>query len=347
MRRRLRRGPRAHTPRAVVALLSVASGLSIISASASAQTGCTVTPSSIGPAADVCQKANDLFRFLVPQVGVAVAAGNPVPGEGGTMGGWGKRAFSLRLVGVDGQLPSNVVPLRLTGPAVASDFGASRSIVPLPALDAAIGVTEGIPLGLTNVGGVDVLLGVSALPKASSGGFSLDPKDKFGIAISYGARLGLLQESSIIPGVSVSYMRRKLPTVDFGYRSGNDTLSVAGTKVVANSLRLVASKRIPLFGLAVGVGRDEIEGSSSVLATVNEQVNGVTQRASVSVPLLAEKVTRTTAFVNASVNLLVARVVAEFGWSNAGPSRQLVNTFGGHRADEGYRYGSIGLTTRF
>jgi hypothetical protein len=306
-----------------------------------------VSPSNLGPAADVCQKANDIFRLLVPQVGVAVAAGNPVPGEGGTMGGWGRRAFSLRLVGVDGTLPGNSVPLRLTGPAVASEFGASRTIIPLPALDAAIGLTEGIPLGLTNVGGVDVLLGVSALPKASSGGFTLDPKDKFGIAISWGARVGLLQESSIIPGVSVSYMRRKLPTVDFGYQSGNDTLSVAGTSVLANSIRLVASKRIPLVGFAIGVGRDEIEGSSSLKATVNEQVGGVTQRATVTLPLLAEKVTRTTAFVNASVNFLVARLVAEFGWSNAGASRQLLNGFAGHHADEGYRYGSIGLTTRF
>jgi hypothetical protein len=341
-------GPQwAGSSRAAVTIVSLTSGLALASSNLAAQTGCTVTPSSVGPVADVCQKANDIFRFLVPQVGVAVAAGNPVPGEGGTMGGWGRRAFSLRLIGVDGQLPSNTVPLRLTGPAVASEFGASRSIVPLPALDAAIGLTEGVPLGLTNVGGVDVLLGVTALPKATSGAFSLDPKDKFGIAISYGARLGLLQESSIIPGVSVSYMRRKLPKVDFGYRSGNDTLSVAGTSVLANSIRVVASKRIPLFGLAVGVGRDEIEGSSSVLATVNEQVNGVTQHASVSTPLLAEKVTRTTAFVNASVNLLVARVVAEFGWSNAGAARPLLNTFGGHHADEGYRYGSIGLTTRF
>ncbi len=331
-------------------VLAVTSALGTRALAAQSGTaGCSVSsPSGLpGGGADVCRKAEDLFRFLVPQVGVAVAGGNPVPGEGGTMGGWGRRAFSLRLVGVDGYVPKNVVPLNLAGAAVRSDFGADRTIVPLPALDAAIGLTTGIPFGLTNIGGVDLLVGATVLPKVSAGSFQLDPGGSGGVAFSYGLRVGALQESSVIPGLSVSYMRRQSPTVDLTYTPGNDTLRVSDTDVKSNSIRVVASKRLAIFGVAVGVGRDDIEGRSSVNAVVNESVLGAPRRATVSVPILAEKITRNSAFVNASLNLIFARLVGEYGWSNAGDARGTLNTFGGRKANEGYRYGSIGLTTRF
>lgn len=331
----------------IVALSAIAVGVSGMPVRARAQTGCVVSPSSLGSAADVCRKANDLFRFVVPQVGVALAGGNPVPGEGGTMGGFGKRAISLRVVGVDGRLPKNSVALNLTGAAVASDFGSTRTVVPLPSADAAIGLTSGIPFGLTNIGGVDLLVGATILPKVSQNQFQLEPKGSGGVALSYGVRVGALQESSLVPGVSVSYMRRKLPKVDLGYTPGNDTLRVANTSVSASSIRIVASKRLPLIGFAAGVGRDVIEGSSEINAVVNETVAGSAQRATVTVPLLGEKVTRNTAFVNLSVSILITRLVAEFGWSAKGDARPTLNTFGGHQANESYRYGSLGFTTRF
>mgnify|MGYP000349333776 CR=1 FL=1 len=343
----VRVGSEARTRRVRLSLSAAVFCAVLAPQSARAQIGCVVTPGTFGSAADVCRKADDLFRFLVPQIGVAVSGGNPVPGEGGTMGGWGRRAFSFRAVVVDGYVPDNTVPLNLTGSAVASDFGAARTPVPLPSIDAAIGLTRGIPFGLTNIGGVDLLVGASALPKVTTGSLQIEPKGNGGVAFSFGARVGLLQESSVFPGVSVSYMQRKLPTVDLGYTPGNDTLRVAGTSVKSQSIRLVASKRLPIVGFAIGVGRDNIEGSSQVSAVVNETVLGTAQRATVSVPLLAEKISRNTAFVNLSLNLVFARLVAEAGWSSAGEKRPTLNTFGGRTANEGYRYGSLGLTTRF
>ena len=46
--------------------------------------GCAVPVA--GGGADVCRKAGDLFAFLVPQVGVALAGGNHILGEGGSGG---------------------------------------------------------------------------------------------------------------------------------------------------------------------------------------------------------------------------------------------------------------------
>ena len=306
---------------------------------------CTVTP-GVASGADACQKARDLFGFVVPQIGIAVSSGNPVLGEGGTLGGWPKRAFSFRVSAVDGQLPRNSVPISVTGSAVGSDFGATRTLIPLPSADAAIGIFPGIPLGLTNTLGVDLLLGASYLPSVKKSNFEVVPTDG-GYAFQYGVRVGALQESSLIPGVSVSYMRRKMPTVDLGYTPNNDTLTVTGTSVTSNSLRIVASKRFAIFGIAAGVGRDEIEGSASMRASVNETVLGINQRFSVVLPDLRYTTKRNTAFVNASLGLGVARLIGEYGWSGEGTVRETINQFGGRKADEGYRYGSLGIAFRF
>jgi hypothetical protein len=314
---------------------------------ASAQTSagtCTVGPgASVG--ADACTKARDLFAFVMPQVGVALSGGNPVLGEGGTMGGWGKRAISLRLTAVQGQLPRNSVPLSVTGPR-SDDFGAEGTYLPVPSVDAAVGLFAGVPAGLTNIGGVDVLLGATYLPDVSEDALRFAPQSG-NFAFSYGLRVGLLQESSLVPGVSLSAMRRKLPTVTLDYLPGNDSLTVSNLAVTANTYRLVASKRFTLLGLALGVGRDEIESTAGMRAAVNESVAGLPVRSQLTLDGLRNEVSRNTAFINASFGLSITRVVAEYGWSSAGTIEQTVNQFGGKRANDAYRYGSLGVTVRF
>ena len=335
--------------RAVLSITAVITAFSTVSsAQVALPPGCTVTPSTIGTGRDICQKAAELFAFVVPQVGVALAGGNAMPGEGGTLGGWGKRAVSLRLVAVDGRLPRNSVPLSITAPnSVTSDFGAVRTFIPTPAVDLGVGFIKGLPVGVTNVGGVDLLLGVTVIPKVSQRAMHISQRER-DVAFSYGVRVGALQESAFIPGLSATFVRRRLPALDFDYTPNDDTLQLRGTVVTSNSLRVMASKRIVLFGLAVGVGRDEIEATTGLGATVNDATAPVGQkRAVIALPNLTEKVRRSTAFVNASLGLIVARIVGEFGWSSAGTVRETVNTFGGRRANEGYRYGSIGITTRF
>jgi hypothetical protein len=309
--------------------------------------GSTGTCSASGTfnGADICQKGRDLFSFVSPQVGVAVAGGNPIPGDAGTLGGFGKRAISLRLVAVEGFLPRNSVPLT-TGSAGGSDFGAVRTVLPLPAFDAAVGLFTGAPFGLTNIGGVDALLGATFLPSVSRNEFELKPRSG-GFGFSYGVRVGVLQESSVVPGLGVSWQRRQLPQSDFSYTPGNDTLLVTGTSVHSDALRLVMSKRFALFGLAAGVGRDRIVSESNMTGVVNESFAGTPLRQSVSLTGLRETTSRNTVFANASFSLLVLRIVGEYGRSSAGTIRETVNSFGGRRANEAYNYGSLGITARF
>jgi hypothetical protein len=52
--------------------------------------------SGAGPEGDTCQKAVDLFHFLNPQFGMLIAGGNATLGQGGTLGGLGRFALTLR-----------------------------------------------------------------------------------------------------------------------------------------------------------------------------------------------------------------------------------------------------------
>ncbi len=308
---------------------------------------CTVTPNTFGSAVDICRKAADLFAFVVPQFGVALAGGNPVLGEGGTLGGWGKRTVTLRVTAVDGRAPRNSVPLTLArSSAESDDFGADRTPVPMASLDAAVGLFAGLPLGVTNVAGVDVLLGATAVPTVSAGDFQLRPQGS-GVALSYGVRVGLLQESAFVPGISLSWMRRKVPTLELDYTPSNDTLQARNISLTADAFRLVASKRFALIGFAAGLGQDKIDGVAGLRSVVNEPVGGGSSRAEISFPTLTESPTRNTAFVNASLGVPIARFVLEIGRSSAGTLRETLNTFGGRRANEAYTYGSLGVTVRF
>jgi hypothetical protein len=212
--------------------------------------------------------------------------------------------------------------------------------------DLALGVFKGIPLGLTNVGGVDLLFSGTVIPAVDKGTISLRPQGG-AFALGYGVRVGALQESALVPGLSASFLRRKVPTLDADYVSGNDSLRVRTMSMTANSLRLVVSKRLLLLGVAAGIGQDVIDGATGLQAIVNETVAGTAQRSALTFPSLHERVTRSTAFVNASLSLLVARVVVEVGQSKGGAVRSTLNAFGGKTPSEGYLYGSVGVTTRF
>jgi hypothetical protein len=299
-----------------------------------------------GFGADACQKARDLFVFLAPQVGTALSGGNVMLGEGGTLGGWGKRSIVLRTSVVEGYAPEATVNISGSAALEPSNFGAQRVPVPVPSLDLAIGLFRGVPVGLTNVGGVDLLVGVTYLPDITRDQFTLSP-DGNGIAATVGARIGLLQESAIVPGVAVSVLRRRLPTTTARYTSGNDSLGLVDTRVSTTVFRLTAKKHFGLFGLGGGFGQDRHSTSTQLEAVVNETVQGVPVRGQIGADDFSFTTTRSTFFANVSLGLPIAQLVLEVGQSRAGDIRQTVNSFGNRRANEAYRYGSLGIGLRF
>ncbi|MDQ6717450.1 MAG: hypothetical protein M3Z17_03760 [Gemmatimonadota bacterium] len=174
---------------------------------------------------DACQKSIDLFQYMAPQLGTVLAGGNATLGQGGGLGGPGHFSIGLRVNAIQASLPqfTNSNSPVVTG-AQRSTYGTKSQPVPLPVADFSIGVFGGIPLGLTNVGSLDAIVSASYLPSFHNGSFDVTVPNG-SLKLGYGGRLGILQESLVVPGVSVSYLQRDLPTVDIASNFSGDTLA--------------------------------------------------------------------------------------------------------------------------
>lgn len=289
---------------------------------------------------DACQKAVDFFQYMAPQLGVAMTGGNATLGQGGALGGLGHVVVSVRGNLLQGSVPQIDKITTSTSGAQQSTIPTKSQILGLPQADAAIGLFKGIPLGVTNVGGVDLLVSAAYLPSVNSNSVKVSEPDgslKFG----FGARVGLIQESLVSPGVSVTYLRRDLPTVDIASSSSNgDSLLVNGLDLQTTAWRIVASKSLMLFGLAAGVGQDQYSSSTAIrahVASVDSTAGPID---------LSQKMTRTNYFFDLSLNFPLIKLVGEIGEVTGG-SVSTYNTFSGTKADASRMYGSAGLRIGF
>jgi hypothetical protein len=298
---------------------------------------------------DACQKAVDLFNFMAPQLGTSISGGNATLGSAGSLGGLGHFSIGLRANVIRGQLPQTKnVSLAINGPQ-RSDFAPKSQALGLPTAEAAIGVFKGIPVGLTNVGGVDALVSAFYVPDVDESGISVKTSGS-ALKLGYGVRVGILQETSIVPGLSVSYLRRDLPTVDLTARIGSgDSVRVRGFEANTSAWRLAASKRFLLLGLTAGVGQDKYDSKATADAFLAPRnVGGVPIAATFNnVAAVSQKLTRTNFFGGASLNFPIVRIAAEVGQARGGSVAAPYNTFGGKAPDDAYTYGSIGIRAGF
>jgi hypothetical protein len=334
--------------------LGIAAALAVMGTTAQAQSSncpagvpTAITPTQQGQnaARDVCLRTQDVFQLLAPQLGAAITGGNAVLGQGGTLGGLGHFTVEARVTSVlNGAIPNigEWPGLSTTTPPSSIELETQTSPVPMPVIDGAIGVFKGLPLGLTNVGGIDLLGSVAYIPTIEDDEFSITPESntKFG----YGVRVGLLQESLLIPGFSATWMKRDLPTTTMSgtgtFTGTSMSFTMADAAIKTTSWRLVASKSFILFGLAAGYGQDSYDQSArfSGTATVLGQTTTFPEFT------LAQKMTRSNVFANASINLLLLKLVAEIGQVSGGELEQPpFNTFSGGAANDSRTYGSVGL----
>ena len=305
-------------------------------------------PDATRSAQDACQMAVDVFQVMAPQLGLALAGGNATLGRGSALGGPGHFSIGLRANVFNGDLPdisSFPTPafdgrVQRTG---TNALPANQQIVGLPTADAAIGVFGGVPLGLTNVGGIDLLLSASYLPTIGDENDDVQVKPDRNLQIGYGVRIGLLQESIVVPGVSFTYLKRDLPTTSITGTSTNLDVFVTDARVKTSAYRVVASKSLLLFGIAAGVGQDRYDESASVQGVARDNVGG-----SFTSPIvdMQQKLTRTNYFLDLSLNLPVLKLIGEVGQVSGG-TVDTYNEFESGRADKSRTYGSIGLRLGF
>lgn len=294
---------------------------------------------------DACQKAIDLFRYMAPQLGTALAGGAPTLGQGGPTGGIGHFSVGLRVNAVLGDLPQiQDVPLSVQG-AQRSTYPLESQIIPLPTADLALGLFGGLPLGLTSVGGVDLLVSASYLPEFEADNIKVEV-DGSSIKFGFGARVGLLEESLLIPGVSVSYLRRDLPKIHMTARSGGDSLQVRDLDVQTTSWRIMASKSFFMFGVAAGGGTDEYESATIISARVAARTVPPTSAVTAGPIDIKQKLKRTSMFLDLSMNLPFFKLVGEIGQVSGGDV-ETYNQFDGSKADDSRTYGSIGVRIGF
>jgi hypothetical protein len=294
---------------------------------------------------DACQKAIDLFRYMAPQLGTALAGGAPTLGQAGSLGGLGHFSIGLRVNAVMGDLPQiQDVPLSVQG-AQRSTYPLEKQILPLPTADLALGIFGGIPLGITSVGGLDLLVSASYLPEFEADNIKVEV-DGSSIKFGFGARLGILEESLLVPGVSVSYLRRDLPKIHMTARAQSDSLQVRDLDIQTTSWRVMASKSFFMFGAAAGFGKDRYESSTVISARIAARTVPPTSAVTAGPIDIEQILTRTTMFLDLSMNLPFFKIVGEIGQVSGGDV-ETYNQFDGSRADDSRTYGSIGLRFGF
>lgn len=277
---------------------------------------------------DACQLSSDLFQLFAPQLGAAIAGGNPTVGQRSTLGGFGRFSIGVRATALQGALPNlDDVTLSTQGAQTPRNLQTDDQIVGFPVADAAVGLFRGIPLGLTHVGGIDALVNATYIP--NYGDETEDVRvETSGSAfkIGYGVRIGVIEESKLLPGVSVSVLRRELPTTSLTAQFGdrNESAGVRDLTSRLDSYRLVAGKRLLFIGLTAGIGRDVYTSGATINATVN---NGGTLTPITNVALTQE-LTRNNAFANLTVlSLPFFKVAGEVGRSWGGEEQATFNSF--------------------
>lgn len=322
-------------------ILSAAGLLATMAGALSAQGGGgTAHASCTGTTADACQQTVDLFHYMAPQLGTAIAGANTTLLQGGNLGNktLGMIPFKL-VVGARVNLVLGNVPTMQTPTATLTQrtgVAAGTAMVPMPAVDAAIGVYPGFPLGVTSVGGVDILLSAAYVPKADLDAITVTPDSP--LKIGYGIRIGLLKEGLLAPGIGFSYIMRGLPKTTITSTAGTGatatTLTIKDLDLKANSWRLTASKSLLIFGLAACVGQDKYSGSTSI--TVQPGAAAATAPFAVK-----QDVTRMNYFGEIGMNLVVLKLVASGGMVSGGD----ITTYNGYdnAADMSRTYASFGV----
>ncbi len=297
--------------------------------------------------ADACQKSVDLFLYLAPQLGTVIAGGSPVMGQGQVLSfiGSGRSipgiSVGLRVNILNASIPDLTnVPFSLVGTSNSTAIPVADRMVFGPTIDAAVGLFRGIPLATTDILGVDLLLSALYLPDIDESDVHVRTEGS-GLKFGWGARLGLLQETILTPAVTVSFLRRQLPTVNVtsSTQGANDVdLTISRLRKTTDSWRAIASKSFVGFAVAVGGGVDNYDSGATVAANVNGTATGPFT--------LSQQVTRTNFFADVTIQLGKFRLSGELGRVQGGDIHTY-NEFSGPKPDAARIYGSLGARMTF
>jgi len=295
-------------------------------------------PDNTKVAQDACQKAIDLFKYMAPQLGAVLAGGNPTQGVSGTLGGLGHFSFGIRGNGLRGSLPKVDLETPNTRGAQVSMYEIETKPVGFVTADLALGIFKG--MASSGFGAIDAIVSASYIPEYNSPSVKVTvPSGAF--KLGFGAKVGILKETAVRPGISVSFLERELPKVTITGISGDDQLLLENISVRARSWRAVAGKSFPFLGAGAGFGRDNYDSNASITVTVAPRP--ATQGGTGGPIALAQKLSRNNLFGTVWINSRVMRIVGELGVVSGG-TIVTYNEFDGVQPADKRTYASVGLS---
>jgi len=270
---------------------------------------------------DACSKARDLATVVSMQLAdEAVGEGNAIMAESGALHDRGPMEMSVRAKVMSRNVPSvDNVMVRTDATTASSNFGVDAGSAASVASEFALRVSRGTRVGATRVAGLDLLGGLRLSGHSGDGSIHMDGST---VGFSYGARLGILQETNRLPAVSLTGMIRRLPTFSMTTEPlsteggfGTVSLSLSNGKIATHGFRLAASKQLGRFGLSGGVGRESYQ------TTFDFSAGGAgTEKADFSA-------TRNTAFIGGSLGIRSAKLGVELGSVFGGQAPSMTNSF--------------------
>ncbi len=288
-----------------------------------------------GNAERVCAAGVDGTRAFHPVFGMLVSGGNPTIGSAATMGGIGHASLTLRANGVNLVLPD----LAYTGSSTTVPAG-DKLFLPAPLVEGSLGLYKGMSAGLF---AVDFLGSAQLLPTNQIDNVSVDSEARrigsIALGLGYGARIGLLRGMGPLPNISVSVMRRNVPTITYGDVASGDEFSYA-VNLNATNIRLVASKQLAVLDLAGGVGWDKYTGDAII--QFRDPITTVLQP---NVPVELDD-SRLVGFVNAGLSMSMIRLTGEVGYQG-GKDQNLSTDFEDFDTTKGKFFAGLGLRVSF
>lgn len=281
-------------------------------------------------AQEFCRLIAQAVEIAQPRIGLAASGGNPVPGTASTLG---MRIGSMPRLSGSGRVTAVLVDL----PPIQRAGAGDGITVPATTLnvDGTVGLFSGFSPAPTvgGVASVDLLGSAGILLVPAGDGFR--SQQPFTWAI--GTRVGLLRESFLTPGASVSAMYRRIGDTSYGnIQLQSDQDAYFAADLSALSLRAAVSKRFFLLGATAGLGWDRY--SSDVV--FRAQAGGA--RTDV---LHVEDLenTRVSAFGNLSYTLLILSIVAELGWQSGGDTVEGLPGYADVDGSAGALFGGLAL----
>jgi hypothetical protein len=318
-----------HACRTAIALVAL---LPLPARAATQSSPCPVDTTSTGR---LCQSGVDALTAFLPVEGLLVSGGNPVPGTAAAIG----RLGHLWVTG-------RVGFARVTVPQSSYDGttdtvpAEKRLVVPVPRLDIALGLfSKQLPLGTA---AVDLLGSAVLIPTGATTRIAVDQNARQVASLALGLGFGFRAALSMPapkPTVSLSVMKRDMPSIRFGSRAGGDPLQAA-TSLSAINVRLMVGGRAGLLTLAAGAGLDLYSGTGVVTYADSAAAGG---DSTVTVKLSTSRIMTA---LNAGIEFGPVHLWAE-GGLQVGKKTELPTYFELNDPSSSRFYGGAGVALKF